>query len=585
MRGIYAALVLIALASPLHAIEVEEHLWGFDGKAVPERFNVLSVLVSNPSPEPFQTALTLYRTVGAGGRVGAKLVRECFLSPHSSRWVQFHPYVRGEGERWTLQWGRGPKASAQVPQPTVGPPATVLLTDPDALFTRGRLLKAFPENLFPSSVAATDGLHALAMDRAPRWVPAQRAALRDWLHRGGIVHLLPGANGSHPVFTGELAVLNIRTDSLRVGSGRVVRHRDPAGKISLAALRHKGYDPPELTSGSGRMVGNLDDVFLYRLAELVRSRHNWPVIYLLTVIYMLLIFPGNLLVGRKYKTYWVPIAFFVGLVVVFGFVFDMVGRRGYGERTNVSTLSYARPLGGRSYDVSQWVNVFVTSGDYYTITHASTHNYYSTCQQVEPVNGLIRSGKAGAFLVDIPLYSKRTFLHRGRMQGHDTGMKTISWKGAAKLEELVLETGPDFPKEQVTAWALHAGTYYPMNVVKNRMVLSRRGPMDATRFFSEEVMDLYRYRYTRYRRYGRDADEVTPERVFPEMLRPLMARAVGGAETFHRRVVPPPPPNDVVQLFVFVKSPPGFSTAGKTFRNETGYTLYHIDLFRPEVDT
>ncbi len=582
MRGIYALLALIALASPLHAIEVEEHLWGFDGKAVPERFNPLSILVSNPSPRPFQGGLTLYRTTGPGTRVGAKLVQECFLSPHSSRWVQFYPYVRGSWEKWTLQWG-GPGDSTEIPQPQFGPPATVLLTNPDDIFDRGRLMKAFPENLFPSSVAVMDGLHALAMSHAPRWEPARRAALLDWLHRGGTVHVLLDMKGRHPVFSGDLEVLNIRTDTLRVGSGMVVRHPADARKMSIGELRGKGYDTPELKNGQNMTIGNLDDAFLRKLGDLVRSRHNWPVIYLLTVVYMLLIFPGNLLVGRKYRNYWIPIGFFAVLVVVFGLIFNAVGRRGYGEKTNVSSLSYARPLGGRSYDVSQWVNVFVTSGDYYTLTHPSTHNYYSTCQEVEAVNGLIQSGKAGAFLVDIPLYSKRSFLHRGRMQGHDMSMKTVSWKGGSKLEELVLETGPSFPKEGITAWAVHAGTVYPMTVAGNRMVLSKMGPQAVADFFSGDELGLDYF--GPYGSYGVEADELTPERIFPKTLRPLMARAVGGTEAFQRYVAPPPPPKDLVQLFVFVKSPRGFSMAGEAFGNETGYTLYHIDLFRPEVDT
>ena len=44
-------LALVFSAAPADALEIEEVHWGFDGQAVKDKLNMLSVLVSNPSQE------------------------------------------------------------------------------------------------------------------------------------------------------------------------------------------------------------------------------------------------------------------------------------------------------------------------------------------------------------------------------------------------------------------------------------------------------------------------------------------------------------------------------------------------------
>ncbi len=48
---------------------------------------------------------------------------------------------------------------------------------------------------------------------------------------------------------------------------------------------------------------------------------------------------------------------------------------------------------------------------------ARPHNLYAVTADTEEIYGKILNGKDGRFLVNIPLYSWRNFIHRGSMSG------------------------------------------------------------------------------------------------------------------------------------------------------------------------
>ena len=157
---------------------------------------------------------------------------------------------------------------------------------------------------------------------------------------------------------------------------------------------------------------------------------SWSLIYILAIAYAALVGPANLRAGRKLADYRLRIALLLATVAGFALLFDVVGRRGQGGACVVHSLSYARGLVGDTYDVMQWVNVFAVRGAHYTITHAASHNLYATGQDYEPVNGVIESGKDGRFVVDMPMFSRRAFLHEGEMKGANIPVKIVSWDGA-----------------------------------------------------------------------------------------------------------------------------------------------------------
>lgn len=66
---------------------------------------------------------------------------------------------------WTLTWNGGPATfdATRLDRER----AHVLLSPPDSLVRAGGGLKSLADDLFPPTVAATDGLHSVVLDYAP----------------------------------------------------------------------------------------------------------------------------------------------------------------------------------------------------------------------------------------------------------------------------------------------------------------------------------------------------------------------------------------------------------------------------------
>ncbi len=196
-----AAVVLLFGTGTASAIDIGEIRWGFDGRATPQSFNLLSVLVTNNGPSPFEGKLELRESIGSGQRVGAVLAEDLYIAPNSSRWVQFHPYVKEAYEEWWLQWGRRAGERADVRRPVLQNQGLVMLVASDDVLGVGRAIRQFPDYLFPPMVTATDGLKEVLLDHVPQWEESRRQAFYDWLYRGGQLHILKDADGSYPHFT------------------------------------------------------------------------------------------------------------------------------------------------------------------------------------------------------------------------------------------------------------------------------------------------------------------------------------------------------------------------------------------------
>ena len=407
----------------------------------------------------------------------------------------------------------------------------------------------------------------------------------DWMRSGGIVHLAQDGTGKYPVFPADMSDLNAPAERLRVGAGLVIRYPAAAREIGASFLAAHGFAMPELKVGENAMAGVVDDLFFDYLRHMTRPSHNWPLIYGLIGVYVVLVVPVNFLLGRKWRDYRRTIAFCLAAIVAFGWLFSVVGRRGYGETAAVHTLSYARPLGHGVWDVTQWTNVFVIDGAYYTLTHPCPQNLYSTCSPMEAVNGAVQNGREGSFRVDIPLYSSRAFLHRGTFSGPDLIPKVAEWKGGEQLESFAVEGAvsdsmlEDDPGHNILeAWAYYRGCGYPMAVVGNRIQLAGVA-QPAPQFFPPEDFVFSPFGG----RFGQFADENsnTAEQ-FKQMLRPLIARALGGAGALRHEIVLPETP-DAVQVFLFARAPDSLKMTQSGLGRENGYVLYHFTLFKPET--
>jgi hypothetical protein len=555
------------------ALEIQQAKWGFDGQVVWGRFNLLSVLVENPSTAPFDGTVNLYKARGLEQRVGALYASPCYVSPKMSRWVQFYLYVDNPYDEWRMEWGRAPEDHHDITAPKQGPPAQVLLSDSTTLLNAASAFKQFPDELFPPTVAATSGLDSVLLDHTPRWEPAKRQAFLEWLRAGGKVHLLENANGRSPIFSDELSVLNSPLPQLRIGAGLVVRHNATASQIQKQDLgEEKVSQPPSKPKESAQPL-QTSDFFLGALSRLSRAHHNWGVIYLLTLAYLAIVGPGNLIAGRRLTDYRLRIGLLLATIGGFALLFHLVGRGGQREASVVHTLSYARSINGDSYNVTQWINVFATRGAHYTITHGAPHNLYATGQEHEPVNGWIQNGRDGRFFVDIPMFSRRAFLHQAVMKGANIPVQMESATGAGASDKFKLMIGADFRKQIVESWVVKGDRLFALQLNDDRLEVAGEEPLDALLSANNALQPFYMY--------SSEDEAIDVNGEFRKLVRPLIAWSLGAAEKKSGQIASFRPTDDGVQLFIFARSPESFGIAGQQFGRETGYVLYHLDLETP----
>jgi hypothetical protein len=556
------------------ALEVQDVRWGFDGHVVPGRFNLVSVLVANSSDAPFDGNVDIYKTRGLADRVGAVYDSPCYLASGTARWLQFYVYIDNQNDSWRLAWSRSPNDTQDIDAPKWGPPAQVLISNPESVLSPASTFKQFPEELFPPTIAATSGLDSLLLDHAPRWETAQRQAFLDWLHAGGKVFLLQDADGRYPVFSDELSTLNVSGDRTHIGAGLVVRGTPTARDIRKQDLGGDDVPRRNFQEYNPNSPDQISDSFFTVLARLSQRHYDWGWIYLMAIAYVVLAGPGNLLAARKLPDYRLRIVLLLATVAGFAFLFNFAGRRGEGETSVVHTLSYARAIDSDTYDVMQWANVFATHGADYTITHSAPYNFYATGQDYEAVNGQIENGKNGQFMVDIPMFSRRAFMHEAEMKGSNISLNIVKWDGSPSINELLVTTSPEFSKQILDGWLVQGNQIYTMNNTKDGLEFQDSYGQSLETLMSAPSYDPF----PGY--YGSQQPVIDVDKEFRKLEKPLIAWSLG-TEDYTNSTAFSSAGNEQAQLFLFARSPDSFSINGTGFGHEIGYVLYHFDLFKP----
>jgi len=561
-----AVLFLLLLIAPAaEALDVVEVRWGLDGRAVPDRINPVSIFLSNPSNQPYDGLLALSKSDTFGTQLGAAVVEQCYLSPSARRWVQFYVPVEDPEETWTLTWGEGPSGRAALPVARLGPPATVMLDDPDqSRYVTGEIAR-LPDQLFPTDVSGLDGLHSVILDHAPRWEPVRRQAFLDWLRLGGIVHVLHGEDGKFPVFPEELAALNgLSSGRARFGAGLIVWQEVSRDQVKGGYLASKGFPPLELKLSTVERSELIEDVVFRKLESLSELRHNWSLIYGLAACYIVLIGPVALVIGRLWRDWRRTLVIYLGVVALFGALFLFVGRQSAAGGAVVYTFSYARPLGQGNWDVSQWSSAFVTSSGHYLVRHPCPFSLYAVWKRRETVNGTIRNGRDALFEVEVPLFSWRTFAHRGRFRADPLNLAVATWEGSDDLADFSV-TGV-VPAGTLAACAFYNGNLYLLSLETNRLRLV--GRQQALLFELEQTGQV-----------EAEAAGSDVERQFKEMLTPLVlwttGRPEGALYYWDRRAA-----RDEIQVFILAPSPNAFNLSQGGLGRETGYTVYHLTFFK-----
>lgn len=575
-------------ADPTIAVPEGDILWGFDGTVMRDRFNPLTLVVDNPTPEAFDGEVRLHRADFSGQRIGGFLSETIYLAPGTRRIVQFYPLSMSEMENWVLSWEGG---QVTLPQPRQGPPARVLLTEEGDLFDRGGAVKRFPTRNFPPYATATDGLAELVIDQAPDWEVPRRQAFLDWLMSGGVVHLIRGPDGRHPQFTGDLAVLNEPSDEFRVGAGRVRRHDVNRAELSGAYVSAQ-MDPPEVpVEETPEEVARTNEYGVYnfpleewrmntgvfnQLKRMVKAEHNWGVIHLLSLSYIAVLFPGCFLIGREFRHVPATFGAIGGATLLFGGAFYLVGNRGYGESTSVHAVALAEHVDGDKYDVTEWSSVFVTAGGDYAFSHQGEERLYSDATDNEPVGGVETAGSAGRFVVDVPPFSTRVMAHKALVRLPPAAPAVDPSAGSP-----VFRLPKGFPAELRDAYAV-IGTQvltYRRTGDELQPVGSQATP--AKEFFKPKNADFV----TDDMAWGED---LAPATRISQLARPLMVyslRLMKDDDLKKFRV-----PDGRVRLFVYAPLSPQLQTlAGpaeaevaeatpEPLSGQTGSVLYSYDL-------
>ncbi|MFO1094267.1 MAG: hypothetical protein U0992_13315 [Planctomycetaceae bacterium] len=606
---VWCAFLWLAAASSTTAadlLRVEGVTLGFDGTVVLNAFNPVSFELHNDSNDQMNLQLRLTRSNGLESvdpPIGvAPPAEPVFLAPQSSRRVQLFAYVQGVHNDFTLSWGRGDEQRLDLvnnQQLTLGPPATVILYDPEAVSPRGAGLPRFDESFFPISVSGTTGLAAVVLDHAPRWQTAQQAAFLDWLRCGGIVHLLQPSVGEFPTFDGDLALLNAPFDEQRIGAGRVIKHAVPMSQLdrTFAESQLLPRNPLQLKPAPETTDVNAANQNMYswidwdvagqvfnRVRQMTRPDHNWALIYVMSLVYLVLIFPGCWLIGRRKADYRLTYGVMLGAVVLFSMGFKTVGQRGYGEETALHTMTVAQPLTGGRLAFREWGNLFVTNGDDYRIHHKGNGLLYSSGQSNEAVRGWIVSPPAGEFVADVPPFSSRTIASAGVADSGGFTPVVEELQLGDSLSALRFRLDPPLKSPPQAMHALYRDKVYTLELTKEgSFKLSLGGAQDWQGFLKPDGWNQYGMNYG----FGYNGN-VSRKDLFASGLTPLMAAdmRMQDEQTMKRFQLAP----DRVRIYLFAETPDSlfadlqFASAPDRLlaAKRAGRVLYAFDLAPPE---
>jgi len=567
IKRLFILLLISGISLNVFGVALEEWKWGFDGTVNENHINPLSAMISNPMPIPFDGVIKFQKINHMGSPIGAPLLKKIFLAPYATRWVQFYPYIRSSQEDWRLTWGKSPKQNTVIKVSSAKGRATVLLVSERPLLNRGRVrLPFFRENLFPPTVSATDGLAAVVINKIPEFTPLQRQAFHDWLYAGGRVFIIE-SDGKFPEFGSDYPYLNIQGERADIGAGEVVKY---SGNEILTAAKLG-------VSGKIKVIDNqiymqdISDSFFRKLRAQLKTNHNWILIFFISIVYGLMVTVVNFIIGRKSKRAWKPILFFLSMVTIFSLLLAWCGRRGYGEKSQIMALTYAKELEPGHFDLAQWMDIFVTEGDYYKITHENRNNIYADCQTNSSINAEIYNGKEGAFVVDIPLFSSMQLFHRtdAFLAKALEVEATSSSNGDFTSVSVVLSE--NFPRPILKIIAVVNGKVYPLSIgiLWNRyQCKSISNADDVSKYIRDWNNDGGFYNF-----YGGDEK---PEKVFKSMIAPLIIRSRGGDKVIDDYYPTSAAIDNKIDIYIMTPTPDEFKAKGDIIKKEKGYTLFHF---------
>lgn len=611
------AAIVALLSGPAAAqrpeIRIVEHIWGFDGRVMPGQFNPLSVLLDNLSDQPIEGKVTLRSISGLVRDAGGVLVEPIYLGPTSRRWVQFYPWISDRSHSWRLAVESGDQTvlseSIDQSRPVldfgfgaddqeVSRHVAVILDSAGLLNRMPTALRHMPAEVFPPYATAMSGLRVLFLDHVPDWETPRQEALLSWLKCGGQLHLLHDRNGLQLRFSAVLSPLNQPFPSFSVGAGRVVRHalqREQLDESTVHPLIRRGRDVRAADSAqiapknpaAASFFGTsdpaaIDNQLITGMRELTQPEHAWWLIFLLSLGYIALIFPGCWLLSQKRTLHFLTTyAAIAGLAVVFSLLFLLIGQRGYGESTVLHTVAVARSEDPTHWNCLQTNHLFVTSGDTYLISSENEQALFASGNTDEAVDAVIRSGNSGQFDVRIPPFSSQSILTRRRVTLPDWELSVRETEVLEdRLVRLVLSVGGEFPKGDLCEYlVLYRDQLYLGALTTDGTELRSGTPLQTLRDFALVRPDANPGGFLFGVAISPDDKRSDQERFYQDSRNALVHRSLlddGIADPAEFLLQP-----DRVRLMVYAPVPDSMQLTVSTSSRQEGRILYVRDVLLP----
>ncbi len=559
--------IFLLFAVGLPGQKLESVTWGFGGAFVANAFSPLTLQISNSRSEAFDGLVQL-RSGDGGGR----LIERVFIAAGKSRAVTFYPHL-GRQADCSIRIGR--QAWQRLSPVDAGEPATVYIAR-DQFSSRTVLsVPTIAPGDFPPSVTATDSLRRIVLDAEPEWGTPRRVAFLQWLYAGGELHL---CDADRVEFTDELAVLNHSGAEQLFGQGVVFRHPGSFDEVR-ALVREKG----ELAGQGGLGQPNLDlselpvDHTLGFLRQQVVGKQPRGLLAFLAFLYLGLIGPGYWYLAARKLSLPAALALFVVLVASFSFLIFELGRWRDVDETTVHAMALVRHVGGDAWDVTHHTDVFVTSGDDYRVRYDGRFHLFGTPSVHEAVNAKIDNGAQGSFLVDIPLFSHRGFVHRGEASLPAPGFDLRRVNGDEL--EVVRTSGPNdrlIEGGLIKGWLVRGEKVSVLRDRKGKWVTGAWKTLDDA--FDLKQMRLNHWQYQRqYMNYSQSSDRLAFRTRVKEELRFLVIDRLGLLDEKARHL-----PDGVSVLFLVGRSPEALALRSDALGKEASWTLFEIPLRTPD---
>ena len=512
LRGLCALLFAISVPSSAIAqvpqnVKIVQRVWGFDGRVVSGQFMPLSIEIDNLSDEPIEAMATLRSVAGMLRETGGTSIQPVFLGPHSRRWVQFYPFIAGQSTSWQFELqtdsGTIPFDSIKQPESLLQPDSLNMKDDSQALIAvildREGVTNKIPgtvkhmsEEIFPPYSTATHGLYAMFLDHVPDWETPRQEAMLSWLKTGGKLHLMRDQNNQTLRFSGILAALNEPFDEFYVGSGTVTRHDFQRAGLTKDIVA-TAVQPQQLSSseqeeftqfekqhgayGYRQSVADDDEVFS-ELRQLTQPKHMWVLIFLLSLCYVGLIFPGCWILSRQRTLHFlVTYGTIAGLACIFSLIFLFIGRRGYGEATSLHSVAIARAEDDTHCSAMQMTTLFVTSGNVYSVNDKDHQSLLASGASEETVDARMTSGNTASFVSRIPPYSSQAIRSRRRIETDNWQLAVTSLSQQSdELKALNIAFGDKFPNTtEMKCLVVHGRNVYQTQLDYGQRLMSLAG--------------------------------------------------------------------------------------------------------------